>query len=363
MSHEITAIDRQQGIRQAWHKLTEIREWIGKSVKAILADCWLAQWDVSKSPLHRTNATGQIVASDYCEMVCSDNPDIVVGTPVHRDTYVPLTNRDFLALIEDALSGIHGAQIESVGSVCSRGRVFVSVALQQLESFKAAGREFRAYLNFLNSHDMSASFVMNTSNTCTVCNNTFQANLHSPDKGAIRVRLKHTKGMANRLANVPEVVAGHLGAQAEFAAIMDTLATQEIAQRHARGFFAGFLTLPDMAGNVRKVVESATSVSDIPQTIREDLKQSSRKLNQIDRLTELFAHGAGNRGRDLSDVFSAVSDYYTHESSGGSDVMRQFVSSEFGAGQTAKERAWSVLKDKAEINRHVKIGNAVLALN
>ncbi len=341
MAHAISNIDRQQGIEMAWHKLTEVNP------DLTLAGSWLAQWDVTKAPLFTLGTDGKPIATEYCQLVATDDAAIHIGAPVHCETYQPVSNADFLQTIADALLGITGAKVASVGSVCGRGRVFVSVKLAELECFKAAGREFKPYLNFLNSHDQSSVFAVNTSTVCTVCNNTFGFNLHAPESDTpIRIRAKHTKNVKLAIANVPEIVEGFLGASAEFRAIMENLSREEVAPATVRPFFAGFL--------------NPTLRADMPKTA---LEMSSRKVNQVERLTDLFRTGAGNRGRDLSDVFSAVTDYYSHESSGGDDMARQFVSSEFGAGQGAKARALEVLTDAKAFRATVDLGSAVLAAN
>lgn len=327
MAHEISKFDKQQGIEMAWHNLTEVLPVID------LSSSWLAQWDVRKERLF----TGDMVETDYCQLVATDNPQIHIGAPVHCETYQPVTNQAFLATVKEAIADIRGATVASVGSVCERGRVFVSVKLSALEAFTAAGREHKAYLNFLNSHDQSAAFLVNTSNTCTVCNNTFGMNLHSKETGAVRIKLKHTRNIALRLENIPEIVDGFLGAQAEFKARLDMLQKRTIEAYKARHLFAGF------------VGASA------------DGEMGTRKVNQVNRLTELFATGKGNQGRDLSDVFNAVTDYYSHESSGGENVMRQVVSSEYGAGQTAKARAYSLLQSEDEVSKLCAVGEKLLA--
>jgi hypothetical protein len=337
MSHEITAIDRQQGLVQAWHKLTEVLPVID------LKTCFLSKWDVSKSPMLHADGS----KSDYCELICTDDAKIRIQcAPVNCDTYQPITNERFLGVVADAIQGIQGAKVASVGSVCERGRVFVSVELKELPAFQAAGREFKPYLNFLTSHDQSCAFIVNTSNVCTVCNNTFGMNLRVLDgqrsglnaaKAAksVRIKFKHTKNVGDRLDNVPEIVDGFLGAQAEFRAIMDTLAAKPVSKNEVEPLFAGFI--------------GASA----------DGELGSRKRNQVDRLANLFYRGAGNMGANRADAFSAVTDYYTHESSGG-EIGRQIASSEYGFGQNAKARAFELLQDDAQVSALVRTGTVLL---
>ena len=56
MSHKIGEFDRQEGIKQAWHGLTHVRETIA------VDDNWLTKWDVSK----QTMFTGMRIKSQYC---------------------------------------------------------------------------------------------------------------------------------------------------------------------------------------------------------------------------------------------------------------------------------------------------------
>lgn len=362
MSHEITNIDKQQGLKQAWHKLTEV---CANGIK--LAASWLAQWDVVKSPLFTIDQNGQPIETEYCQLVATDNPKIHIGAPVHKQTYQPISNKAFLDICQDALNGIRGAEVASVGSVCGRGRVFVSVQLQELPFYKAAGRTFQPYLNFLNSHDQSAPFGVTTSNVCTVCNNTFGMNLCLIEKqksgigaasremartGAVRIRLKHTKNVADRLENVGELIDGFLGAQAEFRQIMDKLNSEDLDIRSVKPLFTGFLTIPDIG-----------ATRDLAKVTKAELELSTRRANQIDRITELHFKGNGNLGKTMADAFSAVTDYYTHESSSKDNMSRQFESSEFGAGQSAKTRAWHSFQNPEEVNRMIAVGHAVLAAN
>jgi len=61
----------------------------------------------------------------------------------------------------------------------------------------------------------------------------------------------------------------------------------------------------------------------------------------------LFQRGAGNNGETLLDAFSAVTDYYSHESSGGADQpgfrMKQTISSEFGSASRKKQDFFNAL--------------------
>lgn len=341
MSHEISNIDKQQGRSMGWHKKTEVRDDLTAEKN------WLNDWDVTKSPLF--SADGR--KTEFCELVCTDDPKIRVGVPVHCEKYGVISNKAFLGVIDDILLTVKGAKIDSIGSICERSRIFASISLPEMPEFKAAGRVHKAFLQLLSSHDKSCELSLFANSFAVVCANTFNASLSDRKGSPIRASVRHSKNAANKLENLAGIVDAYCGTQARFAQIMDNLADQTVTQSKAERFFAGFLTVKD---------DSAASkfLRDKPE-----VETSTRRTNQIDRLSTLFVSGAGNRGNDRADIFNAVTDYYSHESSGGENVFRQVASSEFGAGQTAKSRAFSVLQDSASFEQLVNVGDLVLASN
>ena len=343
MSHEISEIDSQEGIEMGWHGLTIVKSVI------ILAKCKLAQWDIVKRTMGIVNSVGKFVSGEYVQLVCTDNEEISIGAPVHSETYSVLTNAGFLAIVQSALDQIHGAVVASVGSVCRRGRIFVSIKLPKLESFMAAGREFKPYLNFLSSHDKSAPFIVNLGTICTVCNNTFNMNLTDTDGDKLRITVRHTSGMEAALKDVPSIVAAFFVSCQKFAEVMNSLMEIPISEKDARAFFAGFLT---------DKMENETAEMDKAQK----KEMSTRRINQIQRLVELFNAGKGNAGKNLADLFQAITDYYSHENSGGEDKMKQLASSEFGNGQTMKTAAFALLQNEERIVKTIANGHKVLAL-
>ena len=152
MAHKIGNVDRQEGTFQAWHGLTDVKKVIQ------LATCWLAKWDVEKRPMREPDGS----ESEYCRIVCTDDPSLKIGKPVHCETYGMISNADFLQICEDSMGEIQGATVESVGSVCDRGRIFVSVKVPDLKELTAAGRKFEPYLNFISSHDLCLGTIYTT---------------------------------------------------------------------------------------------------------------------------------------------------------------------------------------------------------
>ena len=77
-----------------------------------------------------------------------------------------------------------------------------------------------------------------------------------------------------------------------------------------------------------------------------------------------FEVGKGNRGSNRADAFSAVTDYYTHESTrnAGKNVSRQLFSSEYGLGRMAKTSFWNVIRSDDSVNAYAANGKKALAL-
>ena len=339
MSHMISSVDAQEGTSQAWHGLTRVRDEIP------LADCWLAKWDVFKRPLHRLTVSGEnpvFEQTEFSEITCTDNPQVIIGKPI-GESYGIISNRDFLSVVETALRDVPGSKVESVGSVCERGKIFVSVSLKGLQSFNAAGREFKPYLNFVSSHDGSAPFLVNTSNICTVCFNTFTANLLA--KTEERSTVKHTKNALTHLANVPQVVEGWFASNETFKRDLEQMALRKVSgAAEFDTFFAGLLSV---------------STEREAEKFNPSAPLSTRKFNQIDRLTTLAFKGRGNAGENRADAFSAVTDYFSHESA--PNVRKQIESSDFGLGSAMKLRAYHALRDDAAFSAFSRAGQKALS--
>jgi len=337
MSHGKTNIDVIESITDTWHHQETRRD----PADFTLANCWLARYDVAKRPLYR-NINGEFVATETCELFATDDPRIVVGQPINCDSYGLIDNAAFLGMVGEALSSIRGAQLMTVGSVCGRNKVFVSLSLPDLAWFKAAGNDYRPFLNFGNGFDKQSLLYTCASITKTVCQNTDRINLEvaKGDKTVpVNLTIRHTKNAAQKIENVSEIIDGFYGAAAHFKSIMETLASEPVAQPIARNYFAGLLA-----------------------DGKRETEISTRRANQVDRLSELFTRGLGNRGETKVDVYGAVTDYATHESSGGREnPFKQIASSEFGAAATLKSRALATLQDRAKFADFVTVGEANLA--
>ncbi len=337
MSHKIEINDRVEGTYKFWHGLNAIEE------KMSLEDNWLTKWDLNPVTLQKRG-----LDTKWSILECSDSPDIEIGAPYNPETFVPITNLDFLNLIRDSLGGTDHELI-SVGSVRNRGRVFVSFRLKGMEKFKAANRNFSAFLNYGNGHDKSSVLWVNTSSICTECDNRFSYNLHqveNKDAGNqddIRASMRHTKNAKLRLPEISKLVDKAIGVQAEFQLEMDKLANIKCGNETAEKLFAGFVG--------RKITDDEKGLSTHAQ-------------NQVSELMAAFAKGPGNNGDDMSDAFSAVTQIYTHgRPDSRKDPLKQFVSSEFGSGAANKSEFFRVVTNAGNRIKAIKRGGELLALS
>jgi len=305
--HGITKRDMQQGRHMGWHKLTKIE------ANLDLQKNWLRDWDIQEVQLQ----TADGVEVPF-KILTGNDDNLPIGRP-YAKTYTPVTNQQFLNMIAEAISGVKGA----VG----------------MDKFTIGKREFQDYLNFGNGHDQSCAVWANSSNICTVCANTFGMNL---DEASVKV--KHSKDVVARLENIVEIIDAYAGTQAKFKAEFERLMNEDMKVDEARNLFAGWM-IRSSAGNESKDLGPKT-------------------LTKVNRLTELFETGKGNSGENRADAFSAVTDFYTHESTRaqGRNVARQMFSSDFGMGRAAKTDFWNVIRNDKSVASYTSSGKKALAM-
>jgi len=294
--------DVQAGLEMAWHGMTKIVPVIN------FADAF--PFDIERKPLFTQN---QEELQGWSYFRCSDDGK-PVGKPV-PETYSAVTNERFWEIVQNAVGGT-GAVIESAGTVFDRCRRFVTVKLQtDLDTFKVGDREFKNRFSLLDSIDQSTNLYGVNSSTCVVCSNTF-AMAMGDRSGEFRFKLRHSKNLVPKIENMEKAIDQFIGVTAQFQQALKIANEIPVKLDQARPLFAGW------------IAEETNGLS-------------TRSFNTVGRLTELFTRGAGNRGETLLDAFSAVTDFYSHESSGGQDQpgfrMKQTISSNFGAAAKRKQ--------------------------
>lgn len=328
MSHNIFEHDKQQGTTMAWHGLTEV------SPELSLASNWLTSWDGVPAELV---TKGDNMETRFSILTANDKPGLVIGKPYDAKTYKPVFNAEFVAIAEKLCAAFPGAIPISIGSLRNRARVFISLQLPAGNGgeFSAGGREFRGLFNLLNSFDQSCPVMGVGSNVCTVCDNTFSANMASgfADEDATSAIAKHTHGLD--LAELSEAMRESIAAQLGFADAFDKLAQRKIDRETAIFAFAGFV------GEKRAAL-------------------TARSAGIVEELTALFLRGPGNAGETSADWFSAITDYYSHYNAGGEDKAKQWLSSEFGSGAKAKASAWQCVNDESKLDALIRAGGDLM---
>lgn len=308
MAAHIESRDIQTGIEMAWHGLTKVVPVVN------FEDAF--PFDIERLPLHTPDGS---LFEGWSYFRCSDD-NKPAGKPV-GDSYSALTNARFWEIVQNAVGG-SGAIVESAGTIFDRCRRFVTVKLNtDVDDFKVGDRVFKNRFSLLDSIDGSTNFYGVNSSTCVVCANTF-AVVMGDNSGEFRFKLRHSKNLLPKIENMEKAIDSFVGVTAQFRKALTIANEIPVSSCDARPLFAGWL------GNQSEGI-------------------STRSYNVANRLTDLFYSGAGNRGETLLDAFSAVTDFYSHESSGGTDQpgfrFKQTLSSEFGAGQRKKQDFFSNL--------------------
>lgn len=327
MSHEIMEHDRQEGRTMAWHGLTLVNPELS------LANCWLRSWDYVGKPC-LVDVNGKMINTGMNMLGVTDEPELFIGDSYNPKTFKPVFNARLCDAVEKATEG-HGLTLESDGTIMNRGRQFLSLGLDAAK-FSVGKREFQAFLNIGNGNNQSSPLWVNTSNTCTVCNNTFTMNM---DGDVMRV--KKTQNSDLKISEMGLAIAEMLKEQAKFAKGFRTLDETECNEDTARNFFAGFVGTPN-----------------------EPL--STRAEGNVDSLIQLFKTGKGNTGATFGDVFSAITDFYTHEAASSQDgqaaAWKNYLSSEFGSGRRAKAKAWEILTTRDSKTGHYDLRKGIANL-
>lgn len=332
--HNIKQFDTHEGRTMGWHGLTDVNPEL--SLQNTKLNSWdyrperLLLPDGSKTPFFLLTVSD---VGEYVDQETGEKHDrLYIGSSYSADSFKPVTNAKLIEILTNATKGIDGIVLASCGTIRNRGRQFFSFELLG-EKFSAAGREFTPFLNIGNGNDKSSPLWLNTSNTCTVCDNTFTMNMLND---GLIMEVKKTKFSEVKIGDFSRAIKGVLREQKQFAENITRLADMVCTENTARQFLAGFIGKPNTA-------------------------LSTRSKNIIEEMINLYKTGKGNKGENMADLFSGVTDYYTHNSSGGDNNWRQFESSEFGAGKEAKQKVYDALTKQDKREALIAFGDSVLA--
>jgi hypothetical protein len=278
----------------------------------------LRDWETDICPMSYSRNGVQYPDHNYARIVASDNGQ-PISKPFALRSYSPLSNQQFLGTIEAAIAGA-GHSLELIGTVSDRAKRFASFRLDGLAGFEAGGRSFESSIYFGDGLDQKTVWFYGFATSCIQCMNRFMLSLRGASS-----REKHTSGLVVRLPEIAKIIGEAVGVQREFAEAFEGLATVPVSKADARNVYAGFI-----GGNAEEL--------------------STRALSTVDTLESLFSRGRGNRGESRADLFSGVTDFYTHSSTIGrnNSKMRQFESSEFGTGAQRKSAFFDIVRDDSQ---------------
>ena len=289
--------------------------------------------------------------SGYSILRCNDN-GILVGKPF-AGSYGLLNNTDFIGVIETICAVLEKMgmkfTISTTGTLMSRERSFISIQLSEQATFKIGNREFKAFLNCLNSIPSNTGCTVTFANNtfCICCRNTAAMVLQNSDGSKFHAAIKHTKGMRAALNDVPRLVEAYISGNERIFKTLGAFSVFPIGLADAENYFAAFIG------------------RDGKGELTDKTKLSTRSANIVDTLTRLFVKGRGNSGETALDLFSAVTEYFTHFSAGESDnKLKQYTSSEAGDGYASKNEFYSWLvksiQAQANFNAVARVGETLL---
>ena len=240
------------------------------------------------------------------------NPLSVVG-----EDYGVFQNSSFFEVLEKTYNA--APCVETAGTLGNGRQVWalVSAGVQTIQS----GDDVKDFDLWVNSFDGSYSFACIGTSVRVVCNNTLTLAV-----GRARSRvlnLKHTRNITALAENAIATLSTSRALRAVEYDKMRVLAQREMSSQQAHGFFRALLG-----------IESGDEIATRTQTT-------------LEKLTDLFSNGTGNRGRTQWDALNAVTeftDYFrTLRVGNGNAQEARFSSSLLGSGANFKQKAFDML--------------------
>ena len=294
---------------------------------------------------------GEGAFTGYSRLVCSDN-----GKPVGKPfagSYGLLNNDGFMGVIETICAVLDKLglkwSIATTGSLMERERTFCAIQLAEGGEVVIGGRVFKAFLNCLNSIPSNSGCTVTFANNtfCVCCRNTFAHVLQNKNGEKFHAAIKHTKGMKAALADIPVLVEAYFANNNALFANLKAFSVFPVGLVDAENYFTAFIGRT-LKGELTDKTELKT-----------------RSANIVETLQGLFVKGKGNNGETALDLFSAVTEFYTHFSAGESeDRLKQYTSSEVGDGYVNKGEFYQWLvkhaQSKASFQAVARVGETLL---
>lgn len=321
MSHGITERDLQVSSKQAWHGLSTIHE--GEITRDIAHPFEIIEspiyHKVSKHNEYGINEDVFIKCPTFKQLLASDD-FLPIGEP-YASSYCPSTIEAFWEIVRKGF-GDTPYEVVSAGTVDNRCKVFASIKVG--DGFRIGDREFKDFITILDSYDKSTSLQARYGNVCVVCANTFAANMHS---GTQIGKAKHTQMIEINIGRLIDAIDGFVGTSAAFQAMLTESYKTTCSRDEARAWVAGIET-------------------------RNSTHLTNGMIQKSARIMELFEVGKGNEGQNRLDAFSALTDFYSNESSNRKGKGAQRYSSEFGSSAQVKSMVASTFAKDWDHNVH-----------
>ena len=331
MSHEIDMTNGRANIaflgsrNDVWHRLGQEMQ-SGMTIEQWAKAAGL-EWSAVKVPALAMLDGAQfdhIEASDrlrkvegWNHIVRSDN-----GHPLGyvSDVYQPVQPADVLAWFDRYIAVDDRFHLDVAGSL-KQGEIIWATATFN-GALDVAGDKHVARVLMTTTFDGTGATINQGTMTRTVCANTLKVSLS--DKRAVIKTRHNTRFDAKRVGDELAAIAQGF---AQFKAMGDALAQNEMAKEDVSAFFKACL--------------------DIPFDVK-PADVSGRKLNQFQALSNAYRTtiAEGTQANTAWAALNAITRYVDHDRStrgGSSEDEARMLSSQFGSGAAMKEKALGLL--------------------
>jgi phage/plasmid-like protein (TIGR03299 family) len=214
------------------------------------------------------------------------------------------------------------ARFESAGSLKGGTIIWVLAKLNR-ERMLIGKDEVEKYLMLSHAHDGSQHIRLGYTPVRVVCWNTLQ--MAKGDENSMLIRIRHTKGAAEAMANVREVV--------------------DIANQDFEATAQEYRKLIDRRIHHEDVAKYVRLVLDVDPKAEESTL-STRIKNILTKITDLFSSGKGNKGETLWDAYNGVTEWLSHER--GKEGEKRMTSLWFGDGAKLGRKALRIALEMAQ---------------
>lgn len=270
-----------------WHRIADHVPMIGEDQFKRLA------FGIIESPAI-VHIDGQSVNLDGYKVLVADHracrddltPDQQL-VPLHipKAGYKVIDNRRMIDLMTNAFRDL-GAKVTTCGTLERGRKFFISVDIGSSEMVINKDR-FRAYANFVTSHDGEIAVNLYDSMTRIVCMNTLRASMEA--KGEVSLKVFHTKNADAAVDNLGDLFNAILRQRAAIKDVLEYLATHKCDNNDALCMAAGYFAV-----------------------VTDSVNLSTRAMNAAQSIATLFSRGVGNKGESLYDLANAATEYWTH---------------------------------------------------